>query len=150
MGIWILDGDVVGMDRAVLLDSETERPLDLQAFEHREQAESFVAFVETQAVGLPLQRHDRESLERLREAWQALPKCQQCGERVVHPGELPNECETCRPPCDWIAGGETCNARGTEVIKNPRIGLDRFCAYHAALVRKRLAAERGAPRPERG
>jgi hypothetical protein len=41
MGTWILAGDVGGMERAVLVDSVTERPINMPAFEDSEAAESF-------------------------------------------------------------------------------------------------------------
>ena len=143
MGTWILAGDVGGMERAVLVDSATERPINLSAFEDSEAAESFLAFAERRGVGDDLRRLSAVLLDELHAAWSALPKCQQCGQRVVQPGELPNECEACRPACDWSAGTETCDARGTELIKTETpLSLDRYCAFHAVQVRRQKAKAR--------
>ena len=136
MSLWILDGDVGGMDRSVLVDSVTERPYSVPAFESHEAVESFLALFHKR-VGLPnLGRHGHAAasaaLDAVHAEWVALPKCQQCGERVVTPGELANECEGCRPCCEWKDG---CDERGTDVMKTG-IMLDRYCPAHAARMRE--------------
>ncbi len=141
MTIWVLAGDVDGMERAVLVDSVTERPFNLPAFESSEAAECFLDFVATRVADVL--RVNSAVLDALHTAWLELPECVQCGERVVHPGERPDECEKCRPTCDWTAaGGDWCDARGTEQIltSDPgHLSLDRYCAIHATQVRRQKA-----------
>jgi hypothetical protein len=69
MGIWILEGDVGGNDpRAVLLDSVTERPLNVPSFGSREQAQSFLDFADSRGV-IDVRRLDDEELDTLHTRW---------------------------------------------------------------------------------
>lgn len=69
MGIWILEGDVGGNDpRAVLLDSVTERPLNVPAFGDREEAQAFLDYADSQGV-TDVRRLDDDELDRLHTRW---------------------------------------------------------------------------------
>jgi hypothetical protein len=72
MGVWILEGDVGHMTRAVLLNSETERPLSMEAFPDWEEAYLFLRYADlTHADVLTM---TPAALEELRGEWDALPK----------------------------------------------------------------------------
>jgi len=123
-GICICAGD----DVAFLYWSLTTRPLDIEAFEDEEAAESFLAFVSD--TGEDLRALGPVDWDAMRATWQDLPKCRECGERVVKPGKRTDECEGCRPVCD--APGD-CHERGTAIVWGDDIGehgIWRFCGEH--------------------
>jgi hypothetical protein len=71
MAIWIVEGstDDEGLDtRALLLDSVTERPLHLPAFQDREQAETFLAFATGEGVS-DVRRLEDGPLDDLHTRW---------------------------------------------------------------------------------
>ena len=70
--IWVLEGDVGHMTRAVLMNSETERPLDLEAFSDEEEARLFVLYAEHTHADL-LKMLPAE-LRDLQDEWNAHPK----------------------------------------------------------------------------
>jgi len=72
MGVWILEGDVGHMTRAVLVNSETERPLPMEAFSDAEEAHLFLRYADlTHADVLTM---TPEALEELQDEWRALPQ----------------------------------------------------------------------------
>ena len=78
MAIWIVEGgtDDEGLDtRALLLDSVTERPLNLPAFQDREEAETFLVFAVGEGVS-DVRRLDDGPLDELHTRW---AKAQQAG-----------------------------------------------------------------------
>ena len=146
MGVHVCEGD----DATFLYCSTSMRPVNTPAFTCSDDADSFLSFATRRGVRDVRALKD-DGLDALHTEWLALPRCQQCGERVVQPGELPNECEGCRPPCDWASPGEQggterCNQRGEERVRDQRTGhhthsLDRYCPHHADEIRKARAAE---------
>ena len=112
--------------------STSGRPVNLESFDDAEAADSFLAY-----VGADVRAVSPTRLEQLHTEWLALPKCQQCGERVVNPGELPNECESCRPECEE----DGCDYRGEVMVEmaggrtlSEWVGL--YCHAHAAAIRE--------------
>lgn len=95
MAIWILEGDVGHMNRAVLVNSVTEMPLLVPAFEDEEAA---VTFLELAGVrGLDVATMTAAGLDALHHDWHALPSCRECGKKVVEPGIWKDECDDCSP-----------------------------------------------------
>jgi hypothetical protein len=131
MGIRICAGN----DVAILYRSSTGRPVNVEAFDDEEAAESFIVFVKEQREDLG--KLGQIELDALRATWQTLPKCRECGVRVVKPGEHIDECASCRPECDAPGG---CSARGEVMVKSEDIGergigLWRFCKGHEGAAR---------------
>jgi hypothetical protein len=68
MGIVVLSGDMDGLDRAVLMDSVTERPLALPSFEGAEDAENFLGFAMTRSR-VDIRALSADALDGLHDAW---------------------------------------------------------------------------------
>ena len=68
MGIWIGVADFGGLERAVIADSVTERPLALPMFGSTRQAESFLYFAERRGIR-DVRAVDSELLDQLHSDW---------------------------------------------------------------------------------
>jgi len=117
--------DIVSGDRATFLYCSTSmRPINTESFDDYEAADSFLTFASARVRDV--RACSALDLDALRADWQKLPVCVQCGERVLHPGERPDECEDCKPECEWVRRGsrgtEDCSARGGEVVDVERNG----------------------------
>jgi hypothetical protein len=93
MAIWILEGDVGHMTRAVLVNSVTEIPLLVPAFEDEESAVAFLEFAGVR--GLDVSTATTAQLDALHTDWLALPACRECGKKVVEPRVWKDECNDC-------------------------------------------------------
>lgn len=123
MSIRICEGD----GATFLYESVSMRPVQTTAFEDSEEAEAFLSLAKRRGVAVG--SADAAALERVQDELRALPKCRQCGERVVHAGERSDECLGCRPECE-IDG---CPDRGDEKVRRPgETANGYFCTAHAS------------------
>jgi hypothetical protein len=68
MALWIVEGTVEGRDCAVLVSSDTERPLNLPLFADLEEAEEFLAFAKEGGCA-DVRRLSGEELEAVHDKW---------------------------------------------------------------------------------
>jgi hypothetical protein len=80
MGVRICEGD----DATFLYDSVTTRPINTEAFESLEAAESFVLFSATKGIA-DLRAAPSSAVEMLHTEWLGLPMCEECGGHGVCP-----------------------------------------------------------------
>lgn len=101
MGVRIID-DEAGV--AFLYDGCSMRPVNTEAFASSEEAESFVLLAKKHGVNVAAA--DAETLDKLHEELRALPKCEDCEQRIVHPGSRLELCADCSTMAEYDAGVE--------------------------------------------
>lgn len=108
MGIWTLTGEVDGgpLERAILIDSVTERPLALPAFDCRDDADAFVAWLSAESGSDP-----RALSAAVLDAWHTRWISQRCGECYT----LTCACVGCARPCTQACPRTCGEARGREL-----------------------------------
>jgi len=120
-----------GNGATFLYESVSMRPVHTESFEDEEDAEAFLTLAKRRGVAVG--SADAAALDRLQDELRAIPKCRQCGDRVVCPGERADECKGCRPECEV----DGCTDRGDEKVRLPgETASGYFCTEHAAARRQ--------------
>lgn len=91
MGIRVCSDD----DSVTFLYCSTSmRALPLEAFDAREAAESFLEYAAAKLTG-DLRHAPEAVLGVMRAAWEKLPRCKDCGDRIVRPSANMRVCHGC-------------------------------------------------------